>query len=203
MSDESVEGDGFRVLRFVVSDSSAVAPSGTASPRGPDPPLQFANRRKGDPSGPRFWVYLAIIVVIVAGLAGSVYVATNGFHRNSGSTGPTVIIVNQTSWAIPITQCNAVVFIAPSNSTVNGTLYENGGLDIYTMTPAQYAHYLRYSTIQGYEWTSGVIANNSVYHLDVPVLAGQWDLVFSDPYSNVTYANTLVAFYTNVVLVPS
>ena len=144
--------------------------------------------------------YAVIIVVVVASLAGGVYFATGGFHRASGGSSGTILIANQTQWSIPITQFNGVAFITQDNGTVKGTLYESSGLEIYTMSPTQYASYVKTDVVPGYEYASGVIANDSVYVIGISVNVGQWYLVFSDPFSNITYANTLVAFYTNVVL---
>lgn len=166
-------------------------------------PSSVPAKRRGNPAGPGPAIYAVIVIVMISAVVGSVYFATDGFHRNSGGSSGTILIANQTSWSIPISQFNGVAFIASANGTVNGTLYESGGLQIYTMTPTQYAKYIKTDVVPGYEWTSGRIANDSVYTLGVAVPAGQWDLAFSDPFSNITYANTLVAFYTNLVLIAS
>lgn len=182
--------------------------AGASVERAPDPssdsdssePQFFPPKSRPDPSGPSLLIYAVVIILVVAVVAGAVYFSTGGFHRSStGSTG-TILIANQTQWSIPITQFNGVAFITQDNGTVNGTLYESAGLEIYTMTPTQYAKYAKTDIVPGYEYTSGLIANDSLYEIGIDITVGQWYLVFSDPFSNITYANTLVAFYTNVVL---
>ena len=185
--------------------SGTQPPSGVDSPSLGTSPVETPtalHARRPDPSGPRPLVYAAIIVVVIVAVAGVAYVVTGGFHRNSNGTSEVILITNQTQWSIPIGQFNGIAFIAGHNSSVNGTLYESGGLQIYTMTPTQYARYIKTDVVPGYEWTSGRIANDSLYQLAISVSAGQWDVAFSDPFLNITYANTLVAFYTDVVLTP-
>ena len=166
-----------------------------------EPTSPGGTRPRGRPPRPRPWAYVVVIVVVVAGAAGGAYFFTAGFHAPGTASSGKVLVPDGTQYSIPVGQYNAVSFIITGNATVTGTIYEAFGLQLYRMTPAQYEHLvvtLNYSA--GWEWTSGPLANNTVYNLSMTAPAGQWELVFANPNGLQTFLTTLVGFYTNLVL---
>jgi len=138
-------------------------------------------------------VGVAIVVLVVAawGLMG-------GFRANASSS--TVVLVPAgTSYTLPAGQLNIVSIVLGSTGTINGTLAESFGLAIYLMTPAQLAAFVKTLKISGYEWTSGVLANNSIYGLSLIVQPGSWDIVFVNPNTD-QFIPTSYGFYTDLTL---
>lgn len=159
---------------------------------------------RSDPAGSRPWVYVVVAVIVIAAVAGSAYLLTGGFHRSTGGSNAKVLVPNGTAYSIPVGQYNAVAFIAGGNASVNGTMYTAFGMTLYRMTVPQYEHLvvtLNFSA--GWEWTSGPVGNNTVYQLNLPVPAGQWELVWANPNSLASLITTLIGFYTNLDLTPT
>lgn len=156
-------------------------PPGVSSPRKPRP---------------RIWLYAVVAVVIVVVMVLGYYALIGGFTPGSGSS-KSVLIPKGTAYSLPGGQLNAVTFIADSTSTLNGTFYDVLEIILYTMTPTQFQEFLRTNVLAGYEWTSGPIANETVYNLDLTVPAGAWDFVFDNP--NLVNT-TIIGFYTDLTL---
>jgi hypothetical protein len=167
----------------------------------PDRPAEALGSPRAVPTRTRTFVAVAIVLLVVA--AGGIAVSY-GYLHHSAPTSRIVLVANGTSYSIPVGQYNAVSFIAPSNSTINGTIYETFGLTLYRMTPTQYEHLvITLNLSAGYEWTSGVLGNNTVYQFALSVPSGQWEIVFANPNGQQTLITTLVGFYTDLVLNPA
>lgn len=172
------------------SDSSRT----TASPSpadGSGKPEEGQSRRR--------WLYLLAVVAILVVTIVAAYVLSGGFSR-PGTSSTKVLIPAGTLDSLPVDQYDTVSFIITSNATVNGTFYNTYGIQVYAMTPAEAQSYARTGHISGYEWTSGAIANNTIYSLDVVLPAGAWYVVFVNTNPTQTCA---IGFYTDLTLTPS
>jgi hypothetical protein len=157
-----------------------------AAPRSPSPP-----RRTSAYVG----AGVAVVVVIVA-LA---YLLSGGFHSSHGSSGSTgtVLIPRGTGYSYSIRQFNGIVFAVTSESRIQGELNSSHGVQIYLFTPTEFQYLVRNLTVGQSEWTSGVVANATIYDLDVIVQPGSWVLSFVNPNE---YLPTGIGFYTDVTL---
>ena len=137
-------------------------------------------------------VVLAIVLVLT-------YVMTGGFHGSSSnsSSGGKVLVPFGTGLSLPIGEFNGINFVIGSESTISGALNSSRGIEIYILTPLQFAGLVKNTTVSGYVWSSGVVANQAVYDLHVEVSPGQWVLSFVNPFS---YTPTAVGFYNDVIL---
>ncbi|HYB79631.1 MAG TPA: hypothetical protein VEG66_07745 [Thermoplasmata archaeon] len=132
------------------------------------------------------------IVVIVVVLA---YVLTGGFQRSHN--GPLVLVPAGAYYTIPGGQFNGITFIIGATSVINGTFSNAFGIVLYEMNNTQFLSFAKTNILGGYEWTSGPIANNSVYDLDLTIPPGSWALVFVNP-SPIN--PTAIGFYTDLTL---
>lgn len=139
---------------------------------------------------------LAVVVVIV--IVGAAFVLTNGFHLKKASSAED-LIPQLTYYSLPGEQYNAVTFIISSNSVISGTFTNTLGIVVYVLNPHEMFDLNHNGTVvdSEYTWSSGTIANLTVYSLYVTVLPGQWNLVFYNP--NLINA-TVLGFYTAVTL---
>jgi hypothetical protein len=141
---------------------------------------------------------LVAAVAIVAIVVIAAYLATGGFQNHHG--GPLVLVAEGAYYTIPGGQFNGITFLISATSVINGTFSNSYGIVLYEMNSTQFLSYARTNLIPGYEWTSGSIANNSVYNLDLTVPPGSWALVFANP-SQVN--PTAIGFYTALTLAPA
>lgn len=142
---------------------------------------------------------LAVVIVII--VVGAAFVFTNGFHLKRVSSSDDLIPA-LTYFSLPAEQYNDVAFIAHSTSVINGTFTNTLGVIVYLLTPPQIKVLNHNGTVGGYNWSSGLIADLTVYGLDTTVQQGQWNLVFLNP--NAAAINTTtVGFYTAITLTPS
>lgn len=161
-------------------------PPGTETGPTPNPSRQRAVRAAA----------LTAVVVVVIVL---VYALSGGFHP--GSKSRSVVLVPQDDYySLPGEQYNAISFIVQGTSVITGTFTNTLGVVVYVLDPSELAAFNHNGTVGAYEWSSGEIANLSVYQLDTQVPAGQWSLTFVNP--NVLNT-TVVGFYTAVVLAPA
>ena len=135
----------------------------------------------------------AIVVVVV------VVWALMGGLRSGSPSSTEVLVAAGTSYSLPAGQLNIVSIVLSSTGMINGTIAESFGLAIYLMTPAELASFVKTLKISGYEWTSGDLANNSVYRLNLTIQPGSWDLVFVNPNTDL-YISTSYGFYTDLTL---
>jgi hypothetical protein len=128
------------------------------------------------------------------------YAMTGGF-RPPGSSGTSgvVLIPAGTGFSMTIGQFNSVIFEISKESSITGLLNSSRGIQLYIMTPSEFQYLVRNLTVATYVWTSGVVADQAPYNLNVTVQPGQWVLAFVNP--NVSWP-TGVGFYSNVVLAP-
>lgn len=157
----------------------------------PDPRKPRAHR--GNP------IYTGIVVVILVVAVVLAYVLTGGFHSSNGSSGSssTVLIPRGTGYSYNIGQFNGINFVISSESRIQGELNSTHGVAIYILTPAEFEYLVKNLTVGQYVWTSGVVADQSIYHLNVTVQPGQWVLSFVNP--NVSWP-TGIGFYSDVTL---
>jgi len=139
---------------------------------------------------------MVVGVTIVLAMILTAYVLTNGFHGQTGSS-EVVLVPAGTGYSLPMGQFSGTEFTATSASTISGTLNSSEGVQIYLMTPTQFEAFAKSLNVSGYVWTSGWVANESIYHLDIPVPAGQWVLAFTDPNAGLP---TGVGIYTDIIL---
>jgi hypothetical protein len=151
---------------------------------------------------PRRTAYVVIAVVIVAVMLVAAYGLTGGFKRSSSGPSESVLVPEGADYSLPVAQFNGVTITIPSgNATVNGTIADSYGLQIFTMTPAQFEYLSIKGDFGGYEWTSGVLANATIYNINLVFGPGQWVVVFYNPNPVHTFLTTSVGFYTNLVLI--
>jgi len=136
---------------------------------------------------------VAIVLVVVLA-----YALTGGFQ--SSHNGPLVLARAGTYDTIPNGQFNGITFIIGTTSVINGTFSNSFGIVLYEMNDTQFLTYAKTNILGGFEWTSGPIASNSVYNLDLTIPPGSWALVFMNPSPiNVT----AIGFYTDLTLAPA
>lgn len=142
---------------------------------------------------------VAVLVVLIIVVAA--YVFTGGFHPAKSSSSPEgiVLLPDGASYSITLGQFSGIAFHINSTSTVQGKLNSSNGVIIDLMTPAEFTHLSLYANVSGYEWSSGAVADQSIYTLDVSVPPGQWNLAFLD--ANVSFP-TGVSFYSDLTLTP-
>ncbi len=137
-------------------------------------------------------------MVVVAGVA--VYAIHNASHTSGGGSG-TLLEPSGANYTISPGQYNAITFVTKSDGSVNGTIYEAGGLVIYLMTPEELQHLAIYGNISGYAWTSSNLGNYAEFQLSIPVTPDSWDVVFLNPNTIVTELTSYLAYVTNIELV--
>jgi len=175
----------------VAGESPDKAPSATASERLPTPPS--SPRSGGNHRCRRIFLVAAIVAVGMVVLLA--YALTGGFQ--SSHNGPLVLVPAGAYYTIPVGQFNAITFIVGTTSVINGTFSNAFGIVLYEMNNTQFLSYGKTNILDGYEWTSGPVAANSVYDLDLTIPPGSWALVFSNPSPiNVT----AIGFYTDLTL---
>ncbi len=123
---------------------------------------------------------------------------TNGFNPKRGNSAESLIPA-LSYYSLPGEQYNSITFIISTSCVVNGTFTNTLGIVVYVLTPPELAALNHNGVVGQYAWSSGRIANLSVYRLDVTILPGQWALVFYNPNLINT---TVVGFYTAVTLDP-
>lgn len=151
------------------------------------------------PARSRTRFYVAAVVVIVAVAIALAYVLSGGFTHPSGSS-VEVLVPSGTAYAIPGGQFNGITLVLTAPAIVNATLINTFGLVLYTMNTTQYQSFVKTDILAGYQWTSGTIANETVYNLNLSLPAGSWVLAFVDP-SQVNPTN--VGFYSDLTLTRS
>lgn len=166
------------------------------------PPLAGRRDPKGAPTSPRrtwpFFVLAVILVIVIAGVAA--YEIHIGTHASGGGTG-TQLAPRGANFTISPEQFNAIDFVTKSNASVNGTIYEAGGLVVYLMTPAELDYLSVKGNISGYAWTSGGLGDYAEYGLSISVAPGAWDVVFLSPNAIVTELDSYLVYVTNIDLV--
>ena len=162
-----------------------------------------ASERPGEASPkPRRGAYVVVAVVIVIGMLVAAYALSDGFHRPASGASNTVLVQEGTIDTVPVGQFDAINLAVPSgNSTVNGTIIDSYGLELFTMTPAQFQYLAVKGVFNGFQWTSGVIANDTVTNVNLVFGPGSWVVVFYNPNPIPTALTTSVGFYTNLVLI--
>lgn len=147
----------------------------------------------------RIYAIAGVVIVLVVILAA--YALTGGFHHSSGS-GPSaqVLVTDGTGYPITNGQFNGIAFIINSTSVIQGEINSSRGVVLDIMTPTQFEHLVKALNVSGYEWTSGVVADQTIYDVDITVAPGQWYLAFLDP---SPYLPTGVGFYSDLTLTPT
>lgn len=143
-------------------------------------------------------IYVVVAVVIVVAMILVAYALTGGFAP-SNSSKTDVLVPSRTVDVIPAGQFDAIALEISSTASINGSFFVTFALTIYTMTPTQFQSFIRTGKLDGYEWTSGPVHNDSVYTLGVSISPGAWDLVFDNP--SLINA-TAIGFYTDLTLTP-
>ena len=150
------------------------------------------------PSRTRTYLWVGVAVIVIAMLVVT-YVLTGGFHLSSSSSGSggKVLIPRGTSYSMIVGQFNGINFVIGSESQISGEMNSSRGIQVYIMTPAEFEYMVTNLVIGQYVWTSGVVADQTIYDIDISVQPGQWVLSFVNP-SAVT--PTGVTFYSDVTL---
>jgi hypothetical protein len=180
--------------------SASSSESSTASPTSPTP--VETRGTIGTPSGRsrRTWVYVGIAIVVVLVVVVSAVGLTMWGPSKGASGSRTVIEPAGTLDVLVADQYDAVVIAQHSASTVQGTITNIGGAQVYVMTPGEYFVLVNTYNITGYEWTSGPIPSDTYYNLAVTIPVGSWDLVFA---SSVPGTNVTIGFYSDLVAITS
>ncbi len=181
------------------ADLGAVAPTPSPSPSSSGPPgippgsrQPIAHTRRQRTALAATGAIIAVVLVFL------LYAFSGGFHF--GTKTPSVVLVPQNSYySLPGEQYNEITFIVHGTSSITGTMSITLGLVVYVLDQAQLMGLNHNGTVSSFVWSSGTIANLSVYHLNTQVSAGQWSLTFYNP--NILNT-TVVGFYTSVVLAP-
>jgi len=180
---------------------------GSVPEGGRDPPAPAANS-SGESTGGlpraastsrsdrRWWISIAIVVVVAVIVVVAGYAITGMGHKNPSNPMGTVLVPAGTLYSLPVDQYNAVIFAQKSASTVEGTITNVGGAQLFVMTPAEYFDLVNTYNVTGYAWTSGPIASDTYYQLEITVPSGSWDLVFAN---SVLGNTTAIGFYSNLV----
>jgi len=150
----------------------------------------------------RKWLTATAVAVVIAIVLAAALVVRDD-HSSQGSSGPTVVVAHQIYRTIPGGQYDAVDFVSPTVSLLNGTIEETWGNSVfYTMTPSDLLNLSIKGVVDGYAWTSGPVANHTTLHLNVTVAAGPWDLVFMNPQKYGVFGGnqTVIWFMTGVYL---
>lgn len=140
-------------------------------------------------------LYLVVTAVVVVVIVVAGYALTGGFQSSHG--GPLVLAHAGTYYTIPGGQFDGITFIISATSIINGTFSTSWGIVLYEMNSTQFLSYSKTNILPSYEWTSGWIANATVYNLDLTVSPGSWALVFVNPSPVNT---TAIGFYTDLTL---
>lgn len=140
---------------------------------------------------------LAVVLIVV--IAGSVVILD--IHPKSSATSPnlTVLVPKDTLYIIPYEQFDSSVFTINGTATVNGTIDQTGGINVYTMTPEQVFDLARSGTVSGYEWMTSLVTNGTVYAIDLTFGPGTWNVVFFNPNTNPNNSSS-VGFLTGLYL---
>ncbi len=147
-------------------------------------------------------MYAIVAVVIAVVVVASAAALTDGFRKPSSGPPTTILVTEGTIDSLPIEQFNDITVTVNSGSaTVNGSVVDSFGLQLYTMNLSQ-VHYLIVKGVVGtYLWTSGALGNATTYNIDLVFETGQWALVFDNPNAPQTYLTTSVGFTTNLDLI--
>ncbi len=181
----------------VDSVSTGTTTSAAGSP--PQPAGERAGSRPSPGSG-HLWTFAAAAIVIVVVIAAvAAYAIHDASHSSGGSTG-TRLAPSGANFTISPDQYNAITFVAKSNGSVNGTIYEAAGLVIYLMTPAELEYLSIKGNVSGYAWTSGELGDFVEYALQIPVVQGAWDVVFLNPNAVVTDLTSYLVYITDIEL---
>jgi hypothetical protein len=200
-----LEGSGVDRFRWGLDSPDFDDRVGSSSPapvqEWTPPPAAGSSPQEPAPKSKRT-TYVVIAVVIVVVMLVAAYALTNGFRRPTSSPAESVLVPQGADYSLPVAQFNGVTITVNSgNATVNGTIVCSYGLQLYTMTPAQFEYLSIKGDFDGYEWTSGVLANDTIYNINLVFGPGQWVVVFYNPNPVHTFLTTSVGFYTNLVLI--
>jgi len=135
------------------------------------------------------------VVVVVVAVSIFAY-AMFGIPHSNGTSG-VVLVPAGTGLSLPAGQFSGFEFTANSPSVITGTLNSSEGVQIYLMTPQEFQAFIKTTNVSGYGWTSGWVANDTIYTLDIPVPLGQWYLVLTDPNVGIP---TGIGIYTDIVV---
>lgn len=172
-------------------DLSSPPPTSEAPPEATPRPRSIFGRRWAITLG--VVAALLVVAIVVA------YAVTGGFSRSNGPA-VRILLPYGTTYEMNGGASTDFVMTVSTPSTLAGTFQTGGGIILYTMTFAQYDALVKSGNVTGYEWTSGKIAGQAYYTLDVLVPEGSWAFAFVDP-SPIN--PTAVTFYTDVTLTPS
>ncbi len=161
------------------------------------PRSAVAEDRTGTRPNPRrrTSIYIGVAVatlVIVVVLVYSVF----GVPHSSSNSG-VLLVPAGTGLSLPAGQFSGFEFTTTTASVITGSLNSSEGVQIYVMTSQEFHEYIKTSNITGYAWTSGWVANETIYNLDAPVSPGQWFLVLTDPNPGIP---TGIGIYTDIVV---
>jgi len=161
-------------------------------------PSESTVPRPSPPRKSRVFLGVGAGVVVVA-MVVVAFVLSGGFHFANDASGSsaTVLIPRGTSYSMIIGQFNGINFVIGSESKIQGQVNSSRGIQVYILTPAEFHDLVHNLTVGQYVWTSGIVADQVVYNLDVAVAPGQWVLSFVNP--NVSFP-TGVTFYSDVTL---
>ncbi len=185
-------------------DSSSSTPD-AAGAQGPGGRSGEASRGAAPRPAQLTWrTIVAVATISVVLVVGGAYALTGGFHKAAAQ--PLVLVPAHEWYSLPGEQFAAVAFVAGGASVLNGTFTNTEGVTLYLMTPAELLNLSKKGVVEGYEWTSGWISNNTVTTLDLAVAAGHWDFVWLNPDSPIEWnpglTTTVIGFYTDFTLSP-
>jgi len=176
------------------SKAEPSGPAGTDESSGSKP--STTSTRGRPPMRMRVYLGIGVAIVVVMVVVGYLLVAMPHSSSPSGSNGY-VLVPYGTGYSMSSGQYNAVNFVVNTTSSIHGLINSSRGIQLYIMTPAEYGHLVTTLNVSGYVWTSGIVADQTIYSADIPVAPGQWVLAFVNPFPNTP---TGVGFYSNLVL---
>lgn len=182
---------------------------GTMGQNAPSPPTTERGAEGGmSPAGwpaertprpHRTAVYVGIGVAIVVVMVVLAYVLVIGSHTAGTSSGTQgkVLAARSTSYSLSIGAFNGINFVVSSESQIQGEVNSSRGIQVYIFTPSEFQYLVKNLTVGQYVWTSGIVADQAVFDLVIPVQPGQWVLSFVNP--NVNFP-TGVTLYSDLTL---
>jgi hypothetical protein len=182
---------------------STPAASGSAAASSPPAPTPDPGpKATGKASRSRMQLYTILGVVVIVLVLVAAAALTDGFKKPSSASGTQVLVPEGTDNGIPPLQFDSVTITVTSGSaTINGTIIDSYGLQLYTMNISQFHYLITKGVVGTYDWTSGLLGNVTVFHINLVFGPGTWALVFFNPNSEQSDLSTSVGFYTNLVLI--
>lgn len=179
--------------------STATAPPPVPSSTTLSGSVPAESRPKSDRRRLLMYAVTAVVVAVIVVVAGTLWIDSVRSKSSGSSTTLTVLVPKLTLYILPAGQFDASQFMTNETATVNGSIDQTGGINVYTMTPAQLFNLSRKGAVSGYEWEKSYVTNGTVYTIDLNFASGAWAVVFLNPSTNPNNSSS-VGFLTGLYL---